>query len=482
MTALRRLSPHPLLAAGALFAFLLVVARAYVQSITIDEADSFLIWAARSDASHWVPAANNHVLNSLLMRLFTTILGPSHLAVRAPALLGAFLYIAAAYWLCSRLLTGRVLPCAMLVCLVYNPFVLDYLVAARGYSLAVGLLLCALAAAAHPPLRITATCALCSASLALSLAANFSFAFVDAAALLVIFLAACRTRRDCGRLLAACVVPGLAVTLLVSGYPVLYRPRGQLWYGAASLRETFGSVAEASLYEINPHLANPLLLPVFRGLAPFLFPLVGVFAAGRLVAMFRAPGTWVDRWLAMLGGAAAAILTLALLAHWLSFRFFHLLLPKDRTALYIAPLATLAVASVAAIPPHSRIAWFFGRGLTVLLFITGLYFVFCLRLTYFQEWKWDADVRAAYEVLARYNRTHGVRDIATSWQYVAPLNFYRRVFGGESMGEITSVTPYPLDRQVYVLHGGFDQPFIAEQRLQIVYRGENSEVLIAIRP
>ena len=43
-----------------------------IQSITIDEADTYLVWVARSNPSHWEASSNNHVLNSLLMRLSTS--------------------------------------------------------------------------------------------------------------------------------------------------------------------------------------------------------------------------------------------------------------------------------------------------------------------------------------------------------------------------------------------------------------------------
>jgi hypothetical protein len=62
----------------AIFALLWAIARACVQSITIDEADTYLVWVARHDPSHWQGASNNHILNSLLMRLFTSVFGVSH--------------------------------------------------------------------------------------------------------------------------------------------------------------------------------------------------------------------------------------------------------------------------------------------------------------------------------------------------------------------------------------------------------------------
>src|ERR1035441_10020389 len=131
----RRYYSPLILPVTAIFALLWAVARACVQSITIDEADTYLVWVARHDPSHWEAASNNHVLNSLLMRLSTSVFGVSHLSVRAPALLGAALYILAAYLLCRKLTPELRLQWPVFVCLVYNPFIFDYLVAARGYQI-----------------------------------------------------------------------------------------------------------------------------------------------------------------------------------------------------------------------------------------------------------------------------------------------------------------------------------------------------------
>src|SRR6266576_1127310 len=131
---LRRYYSPSILPGTAIFALLWAVARACVQSITIDEADTYLVWVARHDPSHWQPASNNHVLNSLLMRLFTSVFEVSHLSVRAPALLGASIYILAALLLCRKLTPDLRLQWPLFVCLVYNPFVFDHLVAARGYA------------------------------------------------------------------------------------------------------------------------------------------------------------------------------------------------------------------------------------------------------------------------------------------------------------------------------------------------------------
>ena len=100
------------------------------------------------------------------MRLFTSVFGVSHLTVRAPALIGAAIYIGAAYLLCVKVTPALTVRWPLFVCLVYNPFVFDHLVAARGYALALGFLMAALAIAAYRKPE-PATCAACSVCAAL---------------------------------------------------------------------------------------------------------------------------------------------------------------------------------------------------------------------------------------------------------------------------------------------------------------------------
>src|ERR1035437_7559868 len=271
----------PLILPGtALFALLWAVARACVESITVDEADTYLFWVARPDPSQWEAASTHHVLNSLLMRLFTSVLWVSHLSVRAPALLGASIYIGAAYLLCRKLTPGLRVQWPVLVCLVYNPFVFDHLVAARGYALALGFMMCMLALAVYTRLDVPA-CAVCSACAALSFAANFSFAFVNAFAMLAILIWACaRTQatQTRVRLLGACVLPGMLVSVFLSVPAVLHWPKGQLNYGAHSLGEMFSTVAQASLYRLNPKIVTPMLYSLLEPAKPFLLPALVVLA------------------------------------------------------------------------------------------------------------------------------------------------------------------------------------------------------------
>src|ERR1051326_127126 len=153
--------------------------------------------------------------------------------MRLPALLGTILYIASAYVLVRLITRSVALGWALLVCLVFNPMVMDYLVAARGYSLAVGFLMAAIAVAARARAEggdSIKTCAVASVLLALSFCANFSFAIVDAVTLAGIawWLAPAKgMRRDYMRVGAAAILPGLALALGLTGRIIAHWPRNE---------------------------------------------------------------------------------------------------------------------------------------------------------------------------------------------------------------------------------------------------------------
>jgi len=129
----------------ALFAVVWAIVRASLQSITMDEAFTYLYFVARPIGAVWTPSSNNHVLNSLLMWIAIHAFGTSNITVRAPALLGAVLYILTCKFLCQSVTERFSLQLPLFGCLIFNPFIFDFMVAARGYSLANAFLLVAIA-------------------------------------------------------------------------------------------------------------------------------------------------------------------------------------------------------------------------------------------------------------------------------------------------------------------------------------------------
>jgi len=447
----------------ALAALCVVIARACLQSVVIDEADSWLIFAGKTDpALAWWPSSGNHILNTLLMRLSTAVFGLNELTLRLPAICGAALYIGSALYACRRL--GS-LP--LFVCLVYNPFILDFLVAARGYSLALGFLMAALALIVHAVLGDTQKyLGIASALLGLSFCANFAFGIADGVTL-VVFTIWCWRREKNPSIFAAAALPAAVVVFCLCGYTLRNWPKGQLYFGSHSLYETARWLIHSSYFELNPNIVHPLLKPVLERLTHVLWP-AAVMLGLALLALARTP--LVKLLLSIVAGTV--------LLHWLAFHLFGVLLPRQRTGLFFVPLVMLLFgALLAGAGPSAR------KLGAALLTLNAVCFLGCLRLSYFEEWKFDADSKQLYWTLRHLERNCGVRHFVTQWQYAGSLNFYRQVNHDSSLPEfVADAGDSPGEGEAYVLFYKEEEHFIKAQGLQVVYRGAASQAAVAVRP
>jgi hypothetical protein len=217
-----------------------------------------------------------------------------------------------------------------------------------------------------------------------------------------------------------------------------------------------------------------------------LLPLLVILCCCKLVAI-RLDGTWLQdaraRWLGRFAVALAGIATVTLTIGWLAFHFYGLLLPLGRTGLFLAPLCTLLAGVIAAAPARSVVSQWLSRGLTAVFICLALYFVLCLRLSYFKEYEWDADVKDVYSVMARINHTYGVNDAGVTGLYITALNYYRELSNRETFPKFESETPeLSPGRSIYVMNGVFWRDFIHQEKLAVVYRGKFSDVVVAVKP
>ena len=124
-----------------LIAYSYTVARAWSLPIYHDEAVTYLYHARSSfyDILFYTQSfrPNNHLLNTILIKDITALLGASEFVLRIPALLGHALYLIGMYKILKLFLRNWQLPLGL--CIVYlNPFLLEYFSAARGYALGLG--------------------------------------------------------------------------------------------------------------------------------------------------------------------------------------------------------------------------------------------------------------------------------------------------------------------------------------------------------
>jgi hypothetical protein len=477
----------------SVFAFAWAVVRAGLQSITQDEGDTYFWFAAKSARHIFDPFPNNHILNTGLIWITTHVFGLSPLTLRMPALLGAAIYIGVCCFLCRSITDRFSLQLSVLICLIYNPFLLDFMVAARGYSLANAFLLAAIAVPVwlhvkgSPSLRTC--CAVASFALGLSFSASFSFVFVDAAAFLAMAIWALKQRRgeSIVRIAGNCVLPGLSVAVALCGYALTHWPKGELLYGANSLREMTHSMVEVSFYQLSPRYLLIEFYDTLDFLRPMLLPLLAILCVCQFIVT-RFDGSWLEdarvRWLGTFAVSLAGVTALCVTMSWLAFRFYRLPLPMTRTGTFLIPLCTLAAGAVAAAPGRSVVSRWLRQGIGGVLICLACYFLLCLRWTYFQEYKDGADTKKIYAVLTRLNHNYGVTDAAMDGLYVAPLNFYRVLSKRETFSEFVYMPSreLPSGKSIYVLNGEAARKFIERERLAIVYRGELSGAVVAVKP
>jgi hypothetical protein len=245
------------------------------------------------------------------------------------------------------------------------------------------------------------------------------------------------------------------------------------------------SLVDSSFYLLPPHIRGTTG-KVLRFLQPRLLPVLGLLCAFHL-ALAGFDGAWRRdaraRWLAGLAAALLGIVTLSVTLSWLAFRIDGLPLPLGRTGIYFVPLCTLLAGTIAALPPAKYpVSRWLSNGITAVLICVGCFFLLCLRMSYFREYRVDADVKEVYSVLARINHTYGVRDVNATGLYVAPLNYYadlsKRETFPEFRHEIPELTP---GRPVYVLDAVAWREFVKKEKLVVVYRGKFTEVVVAVR-
>jgi hypothetical protein len=342
---------------GLALLFVWNVIRALTQSVTPGEAWNY----ERYIAPTWTQAlanfdGNNHVLNTLLVRISSTRLHLTEMTLRAPSLLFGILYILAAYRIARRWFGAGPLFLGVLALLTLNPLVVDGMSEARGYGMALACWMWALDLVSSVPVGMPlAQGRSCAAGFLLGLSVVASLAFAAPAVALVI--AAWRERASAGPPLpygrgsdqgvwqkrshdrkgAVFYLPQVAgltafVLLII---PINHAEASVVTQGATSMRQMLNQLTIGSF-----GFENSLVL-----------------AAGRIaIGLAAAMGLWFgfrrrpSELVCVTGGSLAVVLVLLLAAH----RWAHAAFP-EAGALYLVPVVTLFGAGLAAKAGRGRL-------------------------------------------------------------------------------------------------------------------------------
>ena len=227
------------------------------------------------------------------------------------------------------------------------------------------------------------------------------------------------------------------------------------------------------------------MIQIQRGLAATTAFITLALLARVLIDRFQErQGNPKTRNLLALAVFLAVLFAITLLVHWFAFHTLQILLPKGRTALFFVPIMMLVLGVSIAIRFQTG-----GRDLLRLSGVTAMAvlaisFLFCLRLSYFKEWRYNSDAKHLYWILNDLNRRCRIRDFVTEWRYVGALNFYRICYVNTDMKEFVSAGSRSLfakDKPAYVLYYWDAKDFIRQQNLKLLYLNERTGAAIAMR-
>jgi hypothetical protein len=120
-------------------AFLYVLLRALLMGVTYDEASTIGVFVPLEiiNILNFTPCdANNHILNTLLIKLMYLVFPDSLFAARLPNLIAFGFYLYYARAIARNFFSPRI-GIYFFIAAVFNPFLLDFFCLARGYGLAV---------------------------------------------------------------------------------------------------------------------------------------------------------------------------------------------------------------------------------------------------------------------------------------------------------------------------------------------------------
>ncbi|HPC83577.1 MAG TPA: hypothetical protein P5234_09225 [Thermoanaerobaculaceae bacterium] len=407
------------------------VARAALVGITHDEALTLLIHVPGSwgdvFAHRLYIGSNNHLLNTVFLKLLAGVLPPFAWVIRLPALAGLAMYLAGCWRLLRRLVSGPRFALGLAL-MGANPFVLDLQTVARGYGLGLGLL--ALAASAVLDAHEAASgrgrafaqgVAACLAMLAV--AANLSMAY-PAVALGVLAIAGAARGRRRGEKVLGLLAAAASWSLGALASAALYRPSVLAnigyyvaeWGGERGFwADTMRSLAAVSLYRPEWAEIAPVLAAVF-GLILGAGTVLAAVLVARRGACHALAGGVLFCWLV---AAAMAAGRLAFGTRW----------PLDRSAVVLLPALGLVLVGVwetlAGAGSHPARLGASVAAMLVAVLVTGSVASWNLRRTHL--WAMDAATPTVMRSVAAATREceRGSVRMVVSWRLEPAVNFYR---------------------------------------------------------
>ncbi len=401
---------------------------AFTQSITVDEATTYLNYVREHWSNVWSNYdPNNHVLYSILAQLSVRAFHASEFTLRLPSVLAGFFFVIGLHRVLAATIESGVIRWIALVGISLAPLMLDFAVAARGYGLGLALLIWAIYFSMEQRDLAAGICA------GLSIAATFNLAFC-AIGLIVFPLIRDKDNLSVRVARSLAVLISAGAIFLALCFPILRQVRtAQLYVGEPTIRAALYNLAFLTIRAVPGH---PGLFGTGTGARTIQYIFLPVLTIFIAVVAIRSRRSFLP----------ALVLLLALVAIVASHFMAGLNYPVDRLGLHLFMLLGLAWAIAVA---NVSKRWIRAvNGLLAVVLIAQFMTQFHTR--YFALWEFDSATKQV--ALRLRDGTRGAPpdsvSVSASWFHTPALEFYRRVW---------KIAPLkPIERHERTILNGFD--------------------------
>jgi hypothetical protein len=460
--------------------------RAVTQSITVDEAYAYEEHVNQPILSAFTTFdAGHHILHTYGCILFVRIFGAGVVPLRLTSLIFGFVYLWAVWRLAREIYCSSWLALLAAVLLALNPYVLDFMSAARGYGMALALFGWAMVwlfrfaneigtngFAASRTLRWMAVLA------TLAVGANLTFAFPVTVLLAIVAIIVYR-RSGSVRSVAVNMAAPAAIAVCLFAAPLAAAKREDFYFGLPSWRDSLHSLYAASFdqewplvgYQAEVGRYLPYLL-VFLGLAAILA--VGL-RSGKPEPKKPSPHRLVlDISAATLAGSILLVLS--------GHVFTGAVYPYARTCLYTIFLSTLVVMlAERQLVRERRPCRGIGYATTAILVLIAGVYTLEFRTQWYGDWKFDAGTGSLMRSLSELPRRSSGTPIrlGTSWAMQSTAEFYRMIDHLDWLAPVTRDQPSCADD--YALVQLLDRGIVDSLGFQVLKQDPVSGAILAER-
>lgn len=420
---------------SALFALVYVFIRARELSLTWDEAYTFFEYVRHPS---WLPhdfnymSANNHLLNTWLMKCSIFFFGEGELALRLPNVIAGGFFLFSLGRLLQKIFSNSWFAFAAFLLTGLNPYVLDFFSLARGYGISLAFLMTGLYRLA---VYLDENDSLRQAVRVLSLfifatLANLTMLHVLGAVTFVLLIDRLLKREDSSRVKKSIVIFLVPAIFVAALWPYLRRldASGAFFFGK-EIDSPFGTIQSLASSSAYGH----------TGLVPFLSWFFLVIPAFAILLLALRPCSSAQRWsIALLAVLLLSFVTPVIQHYLLGNNFL-----SGRTGIFMLPLLALSLAATAQALPK-----FAGNVLAGKMAVAGiLLFVFSFNLHHTLDFREQADVKTMMLGLKQQNipleKNVFANVIATDLPWDAPVNYYRSRLDLQNFGHAGRKVPVP---------------------------------------